>query len=145
MPKCTKSKDREYVYLPSLEMCRVASEKCRVLYDTDFFPHNLKCTNRIFPCKNCNNDVREMKFNAIGQCMSPLVPTDSSKNHYPGKFECSIAPSYSILTSKICSIQQISKGVVFSVRIQCTRTKSTTLCIRLYFGEQSLALFPICL
>lgn len=85
MPKCTRSKDREYVYLPSLEMCRVASEKCRVLFDTDFLPDNLKCNNRIFPCKNCNNDVREMKFNAIGQCMSPLVPTDSSINHYPGK------------------------------------------------------------
>lgn len=30
------------------------------------------------------NDVREMKFNAIGQCISPLVQTESSINHYPG-------------------------------------------------------------
>lgn len=84
MPKCIRSKDREYVYLPSLEMCRVASEKCRILYDTDFLPLNLKCDNKTFPCKNCQNDVRQMKFNAIGQCMSPLVPTDTSINHYPG-------------------------------------------------------------
>lgn len=87
MPKCIRSKDHdlEYVYLPSREMCRVASEKCRVLYDTDFFPRNLKCNDKIFPCKNCNNDVREMKFNVNGQCMLPLVQTDSSVNHYPGK------------------------------------------------------------
>lgn len=78
-------KGREYVYLPSFEMCRVTSEPCRILYDTDFFPPNLKCDRKIWSCDNCRNDVREVKFNAMGQCMSPLIPTESSINHYPGK------------------------------------------------------------
>lgn len=85
MPKCTRSKGREYVYLPSDEMCRVTSKPCRILYEYDFFPPNLQCSKQVFPCRNCTNEVREMKFNARGQCISPLVPTESPLNHYPGK------------------------------------------------------------
>lgn len=65
-------------------MCRVTLEPCRILYETDFFPQNLRCNEQVFPCKNCTNDVRDMKFNATGQCMAPLVSTESSINHYPG-------------------------------------------------------------
>lgn len=86
MPKCTRSHDRDYVYLPSYEMCRVTYEPCHILYESDFFPRNLQCNRQIFPCQNCTNAVREMKFNATGQCMLPLVPTESSINHYPGKY-----------------------------------------------------------
>lgn len=86
MPKCTRSNDRDYVYLPSYEMCRVTYEPCRILYESDFFPRNLKCNRQVFPCQNCTNAVREMKFNATGQCMLPLVPTESNSiNHYPGR------------------------------------------------------------
>lgn len=85
MPKCEKVTDREMVYLPSYEMCRVTSEPCRILYNTTFFPEYLKCRESLFPCRNCGNDVREMKFNATGQCLPPLVPTESSTNHYKGK------------------------------------------------------------
>lgn len=67
-------------------MCHVTAEPCRVLYDTDFFPNYLKCDEKVFPCKNCSNDVREMKFTTISsQCISPLVATDSVINYYPGK------------------------------------------------------------
>lgn len=86
IPKCTQSKGKEYVYLPSYEMCRITTEPCRILYDTDFFPKYLKCDEKVFPCKNCSNDVRDMKFTTVtSQCMSPLITTDSSINHYPGK------------------------------------------------------------
>lgn len=85
MPKCTRINDHDYVYLPSFEMCHVTYEPCRILYESDFFPRNLQCNRQIFPCQNCTNAVREMKFNAAtGQCMLPLVPTESSINHYPG-------------------------------------------------------------
>lgn len=90
MPKCSRIKDREYVDLPSLDMCRVTSEPCRILYNTDFFPQNLKCDDRVFPCVDCRNDVREIKFNAKGQCMSPLVPTESLINQYPSKMPINI-------------------------------------------------------
>lgn len=91
MPKCTRSYDRDgfnrdYVYLPSFEMCRVTYEPCRILYENDFFPRNLQCNRQIFPCQNCTNAVREMKFNATGQCMLPLVSTESSINYYPGSY-----------------------------------------------------------
>lgn len=72
------------VYLPSLEMCRITLDPCRVLYNTTFFPEFLKCNETLFPSK-CNNDVREMKFNATGNCLLPLVPTDSSTSYYKGK------------------------------------------------------------
>lgn len=84
-PKCERIKKRDMVYLPSLEMCRITSEPCRILYNTSFFPEFLKCTESIFPSK-CNNDVREMKFNAMGQCQPPLVQADSSHNYYKGSF-----------------------------------------------------------
>lgn len=71
------------VYLPSLEMCRITLEPCRILYNTTFFPEFLKCNETLFPSK-CNNDVREMKFNATGNCLLPLVSTDSSTSYYKG-------------------------------------------------------------
>lgn len=66
-------------------MCQVTAEPCRILYETDFFPNYLKCDEKIFPCKNCSNDVRDMKFTSISsQCVTPLVATDSTINYYPG-------------------------------------------------------------
>lgn len=85
-PKCERIKNRDMVYLPSLEMCRITMEPCRILYNTSFFPEFLKCSESIFPSK-CNNDVREMKFNAMGQCLPPLLPSDSSNNYYKGNFD----------------------------------------------------------
>lgn len=83
-PKCEKIKGREMVYLPSLEMCRITSEPCRILYNTSFFPEFLKCSESFFPTK-CNNDVREMKFNAVGQCLPPLVQAELSTSYYKGR------------------------------------------------------------
>lgn len=87
LPKCTRIKGKDYVYLPSYEMCQVTVEPCRILYKTDFFPSYLKCDEKVFPCKNCSNDVRDMKFTTISsQCVSPLVATDSAINYFPGIF-----------------------------------------------------------
>lgn len=72
-------------YLPSSEMCRVTLEPCRIFFNTGFFKQFLGCHDQYFPCRNCSNDVREMKFNATGQCLAPLVQTESSTNHYAGK------------------------------------------------------------
>lgn len=91
-PKCERLKNRDMVYLPSLEMCRITMEPCRILYNTSFFPEFLKCSESIFPSK-CNNDVREMKFNAMGQCLPPLVPSDSSSNYYKGNWRSSVQHS----------------------------------------------------
>jgi smoothened len=75
-PKCEKINNIDMVYLPSLEMCKITMEPCRMLYNTSYFPDFLKCNETVFPSK-CNNDVREMKFNLTGQCLHPLVPTSS--------------------------------------------------------------------
>ncbi|XP_055550855.1 protein smoothened [Wyeomyia smithii] len=81
-PKCEKINGRDMVYLPSLEMCKITLEPCRILYNTSYFPEFLKCNETLYPSK-CNNDVREeMKFNATGQCLKPLVAADSPANFY---------------------------------------------------------------
>ncbi|XP_058818017.1 protein smoothened isoform X2 [Topomyia yanbarensis] len=81
-PKCEKINGHDMVYLPSLEMCKITLEPCRLLYNTSYFPEFLKCNETLYPSK-CNNDVREeMKFNATGQCLKPLVSADSSANYY---------------------------------------------------------------
>uniref|UniRef100_A0A182JRB6 Protein smoothened n=1 Tax=Anopheles christyi TaxID=43041 RepID=A0A182JRB6_9DIPT len=81
-PKCEKINGQDMVYLPSLEMCKITLEPCRILYNTSFFPEFLKCNETLYPSK-CNNDVREeMKFNATGQCQKPLVAADLPANYY---------------------------------------------------------------
>lgn len=85
LPKCDKIDDKEFVYLPSLEMCRKTQEPCRILYNTPYFPEFLKCNETVFPSK-CNNDVREMKFNSTGKCLEPLVSAESSSSYYKGMF-----------------------------------------------------------
>lgn len=89
MPKCERIGTRDMVFLPSLEMCRITLEPCRILYNTKFFPEFLKCNETLFPSK-CNNDVRDMKFNITGQCMLPLVTTDSAASYYPDIEGCGI-------------------------------------------------------
>ncbi|XP_053675730.1 protein smoothened [Anopheles nili] len=89
-PKCEKINGQEMVYLPSLEMCKITLEPCRILYNTSFFPEFLKCNETLYPSK-CNNDVREeMKFNATGQCQSPLVPADLPANYYKDIDGCGV-------------------------------------------------------
>lgn len=80
-PKCETINDEDYVYLPSLEMCKLAVEQCTLFVDTPFFPEFLKCNETLFP-KNCKNDVREMKFTQKGQCLDPLVQADSPASYY---------------------------------------------------------------
>lgn len=80
-PKCETINGMDMVYLPSLEMCKITMEPCRILYNSSFFPDFLKCNESSFPSK-CNNDVREMKFNLTGQCLKPLVPAEDSSNSY---------------------------------------------------------------
>lgn len=101
-PKCERIRNRDMVYLPSLEMCRITMEPCRILYNTSFFPEFLKCSESIFPSK-CNNDVREMKFNAMGQCLPPLVQSDSSNNYYKGIFGSRADVRVGRFSNLICS------------------------------------------
>lgn len=81
LPKCEKINGTDMLYLPSLEMCKITVEPCRILYNTSYFPEFLKCKESRFPSK-CNNDVREMKFNLTGKCLKPLVRTDAPANYY---------------------------------------------------------------
>lgn len=81
LPKCENINGNDMVYLPSLEMCKVTLEPCRILYNTSYFPDFLKCNETNFPSK-CNNDVMEMKFNLTGQCLSPLVPAENPSSYY---------------------------------------------------------------
>lgn len=89
LPKCDEIDGEQYVYLPSLEMCRKTQEPCRILYDTPYFPDFLKCNETLFPSK-CNNDVREMKFNSTGQCLKPLVSTDNPASYYKDIDGCGV-------------------------------------------------------
>lgn len=70
-------------------MCRITMEPCRMLYNTTFFPKFLKCNETFFPSK-CNNDVREVKFNTIGQCMAPLVAAESAASYYKNIEGCGL-------------------------------------------------------
>lgn len=80
MPKCENGK----VDLPSKEMCRIMLGPCKILYKTSFFTEFMKCEDeRLFP-SDCKNDVHELKFNISGQCLEPLVPTDSPAWFYEG-------------------------------------------------------------
>ncbi|XP_037934792.1 protein smoothened [Teleopsis dalmanni] len=88
-PKCEQINGKDMVYLPSLEMCRITLEPCRILYNTTYFPEFLRCNETLFPPK-CSNDVREMKFNITGQCLSPLVSADTSASYYPGIEGCGV-------------------------------------------------------
>uniref|UniRef100_A0A0A1WQ87 Protein smoothened n=1 Tax=Zeugodacus cucurbitae TaxID=28588 RepID=A0A0A1WQ87_ZEUCU len=89
MPKCEQINGKDMVYLPSVEMCRKTWEPCRILYNTSYFPEFLRCNETLFPPK-CTNDVQEMKFNATGSCLPPLVPADSSSSYYPGIEGCGV-------------------------------------------------------
>lgn len=89
LPKCELINGTSYVYLPSLEMCKITMEPCRIMYNTSYFPDFLKCNENRFPSK-CNNDVREMKFNLTGQCLKPLVHTDSVGDYYKEIEGCGI-------------------------------------------------------
>lgn len=80
-PKCENINGIDMVYLPSLEMCKITLEPCKILYNSGYFPEFLKCNETNFPSK-CNNDVREMKFNVTGQCLSPLVPVENPSHSY---------------------------------------------------------------
>lgn len=81
MPKCENGK----VDLPSKEMCKLILNPCKILYNTTFFPEFMKCEDqRLFPSQ-CKNDVHELKFNVSGQCLDPLVQTDSPAWFYDGK------------------------------------------------------------
>lgn len=89
LPKCEDVNGKPHVYMPSLEMCRKTQEPCRILYNTTYFPEFLKCSENIFPSK-CNNDVREMKFNATGECLPPMVLAESSSSFYKDIEGCGI-------------------------------------------------------
>uniref|UniRef100_A0A336K3M0 Protein smoothened n=1 Tax=Culicoides sonorensis TaxID=179676 RepID=A0A336K3M0_CULSO len=89
LPKCEEINGENFVYLPSLEMCRKTQDPCRILYNTTYFPEFLKCKEEHFPTK-CNNDVREMKFNATGQCLSPMVAADNPSSYYKDIEGCGI-------------------------------------------------------
>uniref|UniRef100_A0A1B0AUL6 Protein smoothened n=1 Tax=Glossina palpalis gambiensis TaxID=67801 RepID=A0A1B0AUL6_9MUSC len=82
VPKCEQINGEDMVYLPSLEMCRITLEPCRILYNTPYFPEFLRCNETHFPSK-CINDVREIKFNLTGECLDPLVTAESSASYYP--------------------------------------------------------------
>ncbi|XP_018796507.1 PREDICTED: protein smoothened [Bactrocera latifrons] len=89
MPKCEQINGKDMVYLPSVEMCRKTWEPCRILYNSSYFPEFLRCNETLFPPK-CTNDVQDMKFNATGSCLPPLVPADSSSSYYPGIEGCGV-------------------------------------------------------
>ncbi|CRL01467.1 CLUMA_CG014359, isoform A [Clunio marinus] len=88
-PKCENINGVDMVYLPSLEMCKITMEPCRILYNSSYFPDFLKCNETNFPSK-CNNDVREMKFNLTGQCLKPLVTVEDPANSYKDIEGCGI-------------------------------------------------------
>lgn len=89
VPKCEPIAGREMVYLPSLEMCRITMEPCRLLYNSTFFPEFLRCNETLFPSR-CNNDVREVKFNTTGECAAPLVATDAAGSYYADIEGCGV-------------------------------------------------------
>ncbi|XP_028041486.1 protein smoothened-like isoform X2 [Bombyx mandarina] len=89
MPKCEKILDHDMVYMPSFEMCKITMEPCAILYNTSYFPSFLKCNTTLFP-PNCDNAMREVKFNTTGKCLPPLIHTDKSLRVYEGITGCGL-------------------------------------------------------
>ncbi|KAJ8680193.1 hypothetical protein QAD02_015980 [Eretmocerus hayati] len=84
MPKCVNNT----VDLPSQEMCRMISGPCRILFNHTIWPSFIKCEDtKMFPSL-CKNDIREIKFNTTGKCLSPLVPTDYALAVFEGIEGC---------------------------------------------------------
>lgn len=98
------------VYLPTLSMCKIAMEACRLLNNTNFFPEFFRCDEKLYP-PNCNNDVREMKFNVTGQCLAPLVQAESSNNFYKDVEGCGVQCQDPLYTSD--EHQQIQKLIAW--------------------------------
>lgn len=88
MPKCEKDR----VDLPSMDMCNITRGPCKILYGTHFFPPLLRCENdkRMPLPRACKNDLREIKFNTSGQCLEPLIQTDSAPSFYKGVDGCGL-------------------------------------------------------
>lgn len=84
MPKCERILDKDMVFLPSYEMCKITMEPCSILYNTSYFPSFLKCNETLFP-PNCENTMRELKFNTSGKCLLPLIHTDKPLHFYEGE------------------------------------------------------------
>lgn len=113
-PKCETINNQDMVYLPSLEMCKITLEPCRILYNTSYFPEFMKCNETLFPSK-CNNGVREMKFNTTGKCLEPLVPAESAASYYPGIEGCGVQCKDPLYTDNEHS--QINKMIGWGVTI----------------------------
>lgn len=80
MPKCENGK----VDLPSKELCRNIFGPCRIFLNTTFFSDYLKCEDERLFRPNCKNVVKELKFQNVGQCLDPLIQTDSAAWFYEG-------------------------------------------------------------
>ncbi|XP_022822897.1 protein smoothened-like isoform X2 [Spodoptera litura] len=89
MPKCEKILGKDMVFLPSYEMCKITMEPCSILYNTSYFPSFLKCNETLFP-PNCENTMRELKFNTSGKCLPPLIHTDKPLHFYEGISGCGL-------------------------------------------------------
>ncbi|KAH9633252.1 hypothetical protein HF086_006854 [Spodoptera exigua] len=89
MPKCERILGRDMVFLPSYEMCKITMEPCSILYNTSYFPSFLKCNETLFP-PNCENTMRELKFNTSGKCLPPLIHTDKPLHFYEGISGCGL-------------------------------------------------------
>ncbi|XP_055918945.1 protein smoothened [Eupeodes corollae] len=113
-PKCETINNQDMVYLPSLEMCKLTLEPCRILYNTSYFPEFMKCNETLFPSK-CNNGVREMKFNSTGTCLEPLVPAESAASYYPGIEGCGVQCKDPLYTDNEHS--QINKMIGWGVTL----------------------------
>ncbi|XP_055858335.1 protein smoothened isoform X2 [Episyrphus balteatus] len=113
-PKCETINNQDMVYLPSLEMCKITLEPCRILYNTSYFPEFMKCNETLFPSK-CNNGVREMKFNSTGTCLEPLVPAESVASYYPGIEGCGVQCKDPLYTDNEHS--QINKMIGWGVTL----------------------------
>ncbi|XP_059620467.1 protein smoothened [Phlebotomus argentipes] len=114
LPKCETIRGQDYVYLPSLEMCRMTVEPCRALYNTSYFPDFLKCNESVYPSK-CNNDVREIKYNVTGQCLKPLIPADTSANYFGNIDGCGLECKDPLYTDD--EHKQIHKFIAYGASI----------------------------
>uniref|UniRef100_A0A0K8S5C7 Protein smoothened n=1 Tax=Lygus hesperus TaxID=30085 RepID=A0A0K8S5C7_LYGHE len=93
MPRCDSPKGSEteqVVSLPSQEMCKMIQGPCRIVTTYEQWPSVFRCENNTRYPTMCKNDVRELKFNSTGQCMSPLVPTDHPSWFFEGVEGCGV-------------------------------------------------------
>ncbi|EEB12552.1 class D atypical G-protein coupled receptor GPRsmo1, putative [Pediculus humanus corporis] len=107
LPKC----EYDTVYLLSQERCKYTMSTCKILKEPLFaatFP-SINCDATEFFPRTCKNDVKDLRSNLSGECISPLIATDNADSYYDVVNGCGIQCEDPLITKN--EYEQIHKMI----------------------------------